>query len=123
MRKRVQALLIFGSLPRHRQVVPSQKSGHEDCPTLAEILKTQEPLRKYKARAKEQYLLELPKTKASDIEAIMKLYDDEGHPEWSVLAAKLETARTFLIPKASFPMFLGTGQLLSNTSNGKYFST
>nr|CCA19885.1 AlNc14C81G5295 [Albugo laibachii Nc14] len=88
-------------------------------PTLADLPKSQESLRKDKARAKAQYRVELPMTKASDSEAIMKLYADGEHPEWSVLAAKLEAARPFQISEATIPMILDTGQALARTPNRK----
>nr|CCA23595.1 AlNc14C200G8656 [Albugo laibachii Nc14] len=88
-------------------------------PTLADLLKSKESLRKDKIKAKAQYRVELPQSKASDIAAIMKLYADGGHPEWSVLAEKLEAARPFQIVKATCPMILETGQALTRTPNGK----
>ena len=101
----------------------TKKVDTKKIPTLAELLKSQESLRKDKARVKAQYRVELAKPKASDIEAIMQLYADGGHPEWSVLAGKLEAARPFQIPKASFPMILETGQALVRTSNAKILSS
>ena len=50
-------------------------------PTLAEIIKSQESLRKDQARARAKFLVELPKPKASDVESIMRLYADGHHPE------------------------------------------
>nr|CCA20180.1 AlNc14C87G5575 [Albugo laibachii Nc14] len=109
---------------------PSQVGGNAkkivdefESPTLADLLKSQESLRKDKARAKAQYRVELPKPKASDIKAIMKLYADGEHPEWSVLAAKFEAARPFQISKATIPMILETGQALSRTPNGKLLAS
>nr|CCA23005.1 AlNc14C176G8117 [Albugo laibachii Nc14] len=92
-------------------------------PTLADLLKSKESLRKDKIKAKAQYCVELPQPKASDIEAIMKLYADGGHPEWSVLAEKWEAARPFQIVKATCPMILETGQALTRTPNGNNLSS
>lgn len=90
---------------------------------MAALIESKESLRKDKERAKAQYRVELPKPKASDIEAIMKLYADGEHPEWSVLAAKLEAARPFQISKATIPMILETGQALARAPNGKLLAS
>ncbi|KAL0584516.1 hypothetical protein ABG067_005695 [Albugo candida] len=92
-------------------------------PTLAEIIKSQESLRKDQARALAKFRVELSKPKASDIEAILQLYADGEHPDWSVLSAKLEAARPFQIRKATFPMVLETGQSLTRTPNGKILTS
>nr|CCA23049.1 AlNc14C178G8159 [Albugo laibachii Nc14] len=91
--------------------------------TLADLLKSKEFLRKENIKAKAQFRVELPQPKASHIEAIMKLYADAGHPEWSVLAEKVEAARPFQIVKATCPMILETGQALTRTPNGKLLSS
>ncbi|KAL0584527.1 hypothetical protein ABG067_005706 [Albugo candida] len=52
-------------------------------PTLADLIKPQESLRKDQARARAKFRVELPKPKASDIESIMRLYADGQHPAWS----------------------------------------
>nr|CCA18943.1 AlNc14C60G4406 [Albugo laibachii Nc14] len=88
-------------------------------PALGDLRKSKDSLRTDKIKAKAQFRVELPQPKASDIEAIMKLYVDGGHPEWSVLAEQLEAARPFQIVKATCPMILATGQALARTPNGK----
>ena len=77
--------------------------------TMAELLKSYESLRKDKTQAKAQLRVEFPKTKASNVKAIIQLHADGAHPKWSVLAGKLEAPRPFQIPKASFLMILETG--------------
>lgn len=56
-------------------------------PTLAELLESQETLRKDKARAKALYRGELSNLKAPDIDAISEVHAGE-YPYWSVSAAK-----------------------------------
>nr|CCA22214.1 AlNc14C147G7433 [Albugo laibachii Nc14] len=92
--------------------------GSPKRPTLVDLIKSNESLRKDKERAKARYRVELPKPKASAIEAMLQLYADGGHPEWSVLAVNLEAARPFQISTATFRMILETGQALAHTPNG-----
>ena len=93
-------------------------------PTLADLIKSQESLRKDQATARAGEISRgAPKAEAPDVEVILQLYADGEHPDWSVLSAKLEAARPFQIRKATFPMVLETGQSLTRTPNGKILSS
>lgn len=66
--------------------VETVQGGHgiideNKMPSMAELSKSQEALRKDKARAQAHYRLEFPKLKASEIEAFNEIVYDEKHPE------------------------------------------
>nr|CCA19827.1 AlNc14C80G5239 [Albugo laibachii Nc14] len=92
-------------------------------PTLADLIKSKESLRKDKAREKSQYRVELPKPKASDIKAIVQLYADGGDVDWSVLDAKLEAARPLQKSMATLTIISETGQALARSPNGQILTS
>nr|CCA26180.1 AlNc14C354G10937 [Albugo laibachii Nc14] len=83
-------------------------------PTLADILKGNEEIRKDKAHKKMAFKVEMPESLAADLHAIEKLFEDD-RPSWGVPSAHLEAAKPFEIPIATFPLVLETGQALVRT--------
>nr|CCA18141.1 AlNc14C46G3696 [Albugo laibachii Nc14] len=78
-------------------------------PTLDDILKGHEEIRKDKASKKAAFTVEMPKLLAADLRAIEMLFA-EGRPSWEVLSVHLDAAKPFDIPTATFPMVLETGR-------------
>ena len=87
-------------------------------PTLADVLRSQETIRKDKKKANSAFRVEIPKPSAANLRAIEHLYAD-GRPSWDILSAKLASARPFELPCARFFMVLETGQELSRIDNAK----
>ena len=83
-------------------------------PSLAEILKGQEEVRKDKAIKKAKWKVEMPKPLASDLRAIEQLFQD-GRPSWDVLAVHLAAAKPFILPSAKYSIVLETGQTFVRT--------
>ena len=86
--------MVHVPLPRPKDVLGHCKWGRSQTSNIIDLIESEESLRKDKARAESQYRVELPKPKASDIEVIVQLYVEGGHPEWSVLAAKFGSGGT-----------------------------
>nr|CCA23002.1 AlNc14C176G8114 [Albugo laibachii Nc14] len=84
-------------------------------PTLADILKVHEVIRKDKALKKATFKIEMPNPLAADLRAIEQIFE-AGRPTWEVLFARLEAAQPFQIPRAKFSVVLETGQALVRTS-------
>ncbi|CCI46830.1 unnamed protein product [Albugo candida] len=99
------------SAPR-KPVEQGKKTGNR--PSLADILKGHEEIRKDKAAKKATWKVEMPKPLASDLRAIEKLFE-EGRPSWEVLSAHLTAAKPFVLPSAKFSVVLETGQALVRT--------
>ena len=87
---------------------------NDNRPTLADILKRPEELRKDKATKKAQWKVGMPKPLAADLHAIDKLFED-GRPCWEVLSTHSTAAKPFALPVAKFPVVLETGQALVRT--------
>ncbi|CCI11676.1 unnamed protein product [Albugo candida] len=99
------------SAPRS-PVEQGKKTGNR--PSLADILKGHEEIRKDKAAQKATWKVEMPKLLASDLRTIEKLFE-EGRPSWEVLSAHLTVAKPFVLPSAKFSVVLETGQALVRT--------
>nr|CCA19881.1 AlNc14C81G5291 [Albugo laibachii Nc14] len=78
-------------------------------PTLADVLKGHEEIRKDKARKKAMFKAEMPKPLAADLHAIEQLFANR-RPSWEVLSSHLTAAQTFAIPTAKISLVLETGQ-------------
>ena len=83
---------------------------------LADILRSQEKIRKDKKKAKSAFRVEIPKPSAANLREIEQLYAD-GRPSWEILSAKLASARPFELPCAKYFMILETGQELARVDN------
>nr|CCA17457.1 AlNc14C35G3128 [Albugo laibachii Nc14] len=83
-------------------------------PTLADILKGKEEIRKDKAAKQARFKAAMPKPIAADVRAVEKLFAN-GRPSWDVLSAHLTAAKPFVVPSAKFSMVLETGQALAGT--------
>ena len=95
-----------------------EASGTDPRPSLAEILKGQEEIRKDKAAKKAKWKVEMPKPLASDLRAIEQLFQD-GRPSWDVLAVHLEAAKPFTVPHAKYSVVLETGQTFVRTPHAQ----
>ena len=87
-------------------------------PTLADVLRSQEKIRKDKKKANSAFRVEIPKPSAANLREIEHLFAD-GRPSWDILSAKLASARPFKLPCARFFMVLETGQELARVDNAK----
>nr|CCA15735.1 AlNc14C14G1641 [Albugo laibachii Nc14] len=87
-------------------------------PTLADILKGYNEIRKDKAAQKAKWKVEMPKPIASDLQAIDQLFEG-GRPSWAVLSAHLQAAKPFTIPTAQFSVVLETGQAFIRTPSAQ----
>lgn len=90
-------------------------------PTLRALLQRPTAIRRDNVDAPAPPRVELPRPKSMDIEAIDALYDAGG--DWSQLAASVDRARLYALPRARYVMVIETGQAFQRTALSKILAS
>lgn len=99
----------------------STASAPTRMPTLRALLQRSTEIRRDNVEAPAPPRVEMPRPKAMDIETIDALYEAGG--DWSQLAASIDRARPYALPRARYVMVIETGHAFQRTAPSKILAS